>query len=316
MSQGPGEQAAPVRYRSLVADNARWERFELRPGDIVISTPPKSGTTLTQMLCALLVFDGPEFPAPVDELSPWLDMQTRPIDVVCRMYDAQRHRRFIKTHTPLDGLPMRDDVFYVVVGRDPRDVAVSWDHHIANVDFDRLLELRAAVAGTDDLAELMPSAPPPDDPAARFREFVTQATSGLRLSLEFVLHHLDTGWRLRGEPNIVLAHYSDYRADLAGELARLSAALQFDVCEERARQLAAHATLERMRERAEDVVPVAPLGLWRCTERFLRAGGSGEWRDYVPAEDLAVYEQRVDSLVPADLKAWVHAGRGGAGDPT
>lgn len=35
----------------------------------------------------------------------------------------------IKTHTALDGLPWDDRVTYVCVGRDPRDVALSWDNH-------------------------------------------------------------------------------------------------------------------------------------------------------------------------------------------
>ena len=34
-----------VRYRSLMHDNVRWEHFRLRRGDVVISTPPKAGTT-------------------------------------------------------------------------------------------------------------------------------------------------------------------------------------------------------------------------------------------------------------------------------
>jgi aryl sulfotransferase len=70
------------RYRSLVDDSARWEGFEFRPGDIVVSTPKKCGTTWTQMLCALLLFDGPAFPEPLERLSPWLDMCNRPIDEV------------------------------------------------------------------------------------------------------------------------------------------------------------------------------------------------------------------------------------------
>ena len=53
-----------VQYRSLLTDNARWERFTFRPSDIVISTPAKCGTTWTQMLCALLIFDGPDSPRP------------------------------------------------------------------------------------------------------------------------------------------------------------------------------------------------------------------------------------------------------------
>jgi aryl sulfotransferase len=45
-----------IRYSNMVWDSARWEGFELRPDDIVISTPPKCGTTWTQMICALLIF--------------------------------------------------------------------------------------------------------------------------------------------------------------------------------------------------------------------------------------------------------------------
>src|SRR5215213_180815 len=135
-------QAARTRYRSITADSARWDGFVFRPGDVVISTPPKSGTTWTQMLCALVIFDGPAFPALLDQMSPWLDMSIRPLAEVAAVLATQTHRRFIKTHTPLDGLPRQADVTYLVVGRDPRDVAISFEHHIANLDFARLLELR------------------------------------------------------------------------------------------------------------------------------------------------------------------------------
>ena len=99
-------------YRGVMVDSERWERFEHRPGDIVISTPPESGTTWTQMLCALMLFDGPTFPAKLDAISPWLDMRIRSEDEVFGMSHGQTHRRFIKTHIPLDGLPLRDDAHY------------------------------------------------------------------------------------------------------------------------------------------------------------------------------------------------------------
>ncbi len=53
----------PVRYQSALEDSARWDGFVFRPGDIVISAPSKAGTTWTQMICALLVFQTPELPA-------------------------------------------------------------------------------------------------------------------------------------------------------------------------------------------------------------------------------------------------------------
>ena len=47
------------RYEASMYDSNRWDGFELRPGDIIISTPPKCGTTWTQMICALLILQEP-----------------------------------------------------------------------------------------------------------------------------------------------------------------------------------------------------------------------------------------------------------------
>src|SRR6266550_8278887 len=107
---------ARVRYRTMVFDSGRWDGFEFRPDDIVISTPPKCGTTWTQMICALLIFQTPTFDQPLDVLSPWVDMLTRDRDSVVAELEAQRHRRFIKSHTPLDGLPFDGRATYICVG--------------------------------------------------------------------------------------------------------------------------------------------------------------------------------------------------------
>ncbi len=305
-----------MRYRSVIADSARWDGFAFRPGDIVISTPPKCGTTWTQMLCALLIFDGPEFPAPMDEISPWMDMCNRSRADVWAALHAQTHRRFIKTHTPLDGLPQRPEVTYLVVGRDPRDVAVSYEHHAANMDFDHFMALRAATVGNDDLADLPPRRPLPDDPLERFQLFVADETGGGPPSLSSVLHHLDTGWRRRHTPNVALFHYADYKADLVGELLRLAQGLGMPCAPERARTLAPEASLTRMRERASELAPVVSQGNWKDPRGFFRSGGSGEWRARLTDADLVAYEARVRALADADLARWAHGGRLASGvDP-
>src|ERR687894_519916 len=94
-----------VRYRSVVFDSARWDCLASREGDIVISTPPKCGTTWMQRLCALLVFDTEELDRPMAEISPWLDMLTSDIGSIVALLEAQTHRRFIKNPTPPGGLP-------------------------------------------------------------------------------------------------------------------------------------------------------------------------------------------------------------------
>jgi len=140
-------------------------------------------------------------PAPLAKLSPLLEMNTRPLAEVRADLEAQTHRRFIKTHTPLGALPWQDGVTYLHVGRDPRDAALSWDDHLSNMDFDRLFETRAAAVGLDDLAELgMDDAPtePPDDPALRFWAWVEGDGVSESLSgLQALVHHSRTFWRPR-----------------------------------------------------------------------------------------------------------------------
>ncbi len=213
---------------------------------------------------------------------------------------AQTHRRFIKTHAPLDGLPLHADVTYLVVGRDPRDVMISYEHHAANLDIARFMELRAAAVGNEDLAELPPRRVPSEDPVERFRTFVTDETQISPPSLASVLHHLDTGWQRRRDPNVALFHYADLTADLAGELLRLAGVLGIPCSAERARELVPEASLARMRERAVDDAPLASPGTrgsWKDPRAFFRSGGSGEWRDRVSPADLAAYEARVSALV-------------------
>ncbi|HVW34133.1 MAG TPA: sulfotransferase domain-containing protein, partial [Acidimicrobiia bacterium] len=123
-----------MRYSSFLTDSGRWEGFELRPDDIIIATPAKCGTTWTQSICALLIFGTPDFPAPIDLLSPWMEMRLRRRADVHALYAAQTQRRFIKSHTPLDGLPAAPGLTYICVGRDPRDVALSWNAHMNNID--------------------------------------------------------------------------------------------------------------------------------------------------------------------------------------
>lgn len=137
---GYGEPTASLRYACRVTtglthylspgeDSGRWLGFRARPGDIVISTRRKTGTTWMQTICALLIFQTPELPDSLWQLSPWLDSQDLPLERVYARLAEQRHRRFIKTHTPLDGIPLDARVTYIVTARHPLDTFVSLHRH-------------------------------------------------------------------------------------------------------------------------------------------------------------------------------------------
>jgi hypothetical protein len=211
---GLGER---VRYQTSFTDSARWDGFVFRPGDIVISTPAKCGTTWLQMICALEIFKSAAFGRPLDRVSPWLDVLLRPLTAVLADLEAQAHRRFIKTHTPLDGLPFDDRVTYLCASRDPRDVAVSLDSHASNTDRAVSLALREDAVGAVVLDELLAAAPslPSGTARERFWSWVNPAAPGKTVSdLEIMLHHLDTFWQVRDQPNIVLLRYEDLLDDL------------------------------------------------------------------------------------------------------
>ena len=55
----------PGRYAGQAYDSARWDSFVFRSGDIWCAPPQKCGTTWAQMICALLVLQTDQLPAPV-----------------------------------------------------------------------------------------------------------------------------------------------------------------------------------------------------------------------------------------------------------
>lgn len=297
-------------YANFIWNSARWDGFEVRPDDIIISTAPKCGTTWMQMQCALLLFRTPDLPAPLATLSPWLDMNTRPLEDVLAALAAQTHRRFIKTHTPLGGLPEDDRITYLHVARDPRDAAISWDNHFANVNPQRFIEARAAAVGLDDLAALgLEGGPPtpPDDPAERFWIWMEgDGASESMTSLEALVHHSRTFWSVRHEPNVHLFHYGDQRAGLAGEMARLADALGVDPPTD---ELVEAARFERMKARADDLVPNSDTPFWQSNERFFDKARSGDWRALVGEESLPRYVAALrEATDDESLIDWLHGG--------
>lgn len=303
------QEHGPSRVGSVIFNPARWEGFEFRDDDIVISTGAKCGTTWMQMQVALLLFRSPQLPAPLAVLSPWLEMNTRPLDEVRADLEAQTHRRFIKSHTPLDDLPWDDRVTYLHVSRDPRDVACSWDNHVANIDFGRLFEARAASVGLDDLAELgLKGAPPvpPEDPAERFWQWVEGDAGGDPSRLSELVAMSLSFWAARDRPNVHLFHYADQQADLAGQMARLAGILGVDPPTD---ELVAAAGFESMKQRADELVPNSDTALWNDNSRFFQRGVSGRWREVIGDADLPRYDAALAALVvDSDFDRWLHHG--------
>ena len=114
-------------------DSTVWNGFPFRDDDIVIATYAKAGTTWTQQIIAQLLFVDADT-LPVVDMSPWLDLRVPPNEVKLDALAAQAHRRFVKTHLPVDALVYSPLAKYIYDARDGRDVVWSMYNHHANAN--------------------------------------------------------------------------------------------------------------------------------------------------------------------------------------
>jgi aryl sulfotransferase len=297
-----------------MADSGRWERFRSRTDDIVISTPSKCGTTWMQNIVGMLVLDRPVLGVPISTVSPWLDMLIRTDEEVFGVLDAQQHRRWIKTHTPLDGLPLHPTVTYIAVIRHPLDVALSDRDHRANMDERRAYELRLSASGAPDPAFTRNPAPRAAGDYLRwFIDSDAPPTGSGPNGLADFCQQVTTYWAERHAPNVHLFHYTNLWEDLGGEMRRVADALGVAVEESRWAEFVEAATLESMRSRAADTAPEAHLALWRDTDGFFPSGGSRDWAALLTDSDIAQFHERLTRLAGA-AAPWVLAGRAGIRD--
>jgi hypothetical protein len=291
---------SPVRYRSSDEDSGRWRSFTFRDGDIVISTRSKSGTTWVQMICALLIFQSPTFPDRLDRMSPWLDWLAVPLDDVLAQLDGQQHRRFIKTHTPLDGIPIDPRAIYIVTARHPLDLAVSLYHQGDNLDRARMRQLTGAHSTDAD----EPARPALHDWLVRWIDVELPPVDFLD-SLNGVMWHLTDAWSRRDQPNVMLVHYDELRTDLDSAMRRIASRLDIATKNDAWPELVSAARFDAMRSRAEELAP-DPVGVLKDRTKFFRGGTTGSGAEALSREELERYHARVKSLAPPALLAWLH----------
>src|SRR6266404_2544501 len=283
-------------YRSAVDDTTRWDGFVPRAGDVFVCTPAKCGTTWMQSIVASLFWPNDDAPGPVLAISPWIEMEgIVPAAEMYAILEAQTHRRFMKSHTPADGIPWFDEARYIFVARDGRDAFMSMCNHVEHF--------------RDELREQLNAQAPEGVP--QFPAWDGDIHGFFTRWLEddgFFFRHLATFWEERRRPNLLLVHYNDLRADLAGEMRRVAAFIGADVPEACWPEVVARCTFERMRD-GEARIGIVDMVFKGGLKNFVFKGTNGRWRDVLTADELAAYERRVAATLPSDCAAWMAHGR-------
>ena len=225
--------------------------------------------------------------------SPWIDANLEPIEDYLKQIDTQTHRRFIKTHTPLDGIPYFSQCTYIVVCRDPRDMFFSMLNHRDNW-VDKVV--------TDNI---FPKGETP------FRDWLGDKLDHSDFdhqSLEGVVHFVRTYWLHRDVSNIHFFHYADMKDDLSSNIGLMAAALDIQVNDALLNDMTEAATFESMKQRATQFAPLSGSGLWEEESRFFATGKNAQWKGKLTNNDLQIFDKKARSLLTAEQFGWLVRG--------
>jgi aryl sulfotransferase len=310
------KRPAKREIRDWTTDSRHWERYKPRAGDIIIGTSAKCGTTWTQQIVCLLVFKSAE-PRPISRLSPWLDARAFiPIDEKFALIEAQSHRRFIKTHSQLDAVPLYDEVSYIHVGRYGLDAFMSWHNHSVIMTEGVVGAFDEAVIGDHEVA--CPYPRPAKEVSDFFRTWIkddeiTRWGDSFPASRYFDIER--SYWGERRAPNVLLVHYNDLKADLASEMRRIAYFLRISIPASVWPSLVEAATFESMKRNSAQLGPEWERAFVGGLDSFLAQGTNARWRDVLTTEDVVRFETRAGRELSPGLAHWLKSGRLTAGDP-
>jgi aryl sulfotransferase len=298
-------------YQHHHMDSTRWQYFVPREDDIVISTSIKSGTTLTQEIVRQLVLYGKD-PSIMPETrlwttSPWLDHRLNPIDGVIKNLEAQKHRRFIKTHLALDGLRYFPQIKYIMVGRDPRDVFMSYWNHYSNYTPAAYEEYNGTPGRVG-----APLPHCPDDIHELWRHWIARGwfeweSEGYPFWGN--MHHNQSWWNFRHLDNLHLIHYNDLLTDLPGEIRRIADYLDISIPDSAITAMLPDLTLDAMRRNGAQTNPRLQKVWQNGPQTFFFKGSYGRWKEVLSEDELAQYEATASKVLTPECRAWLENGR-------
>lgn len=281
-------------YSGVRTDSTRWSQFNLRSGDVIISTPPKCGTTWMIAIVSMLLQGSTDLPMPTGVTSPWLDYSPIPFEEVLTLYGGQNGRRVIKTHTPVDGLPQVNGTRVISVSRNPIDAMRSMRRHLSN--------MASPPAGDPFLAD-------EETVIARGLDLPFQSTNVDDVCLELLVRHLRAAADaiMRDDSRTILVHYSDMKRDLENVVARVSEFIEAKSAGGFLDEVAQATSIASMRSKADHFAPRANGKHFSSTERFFAAGEERGQSELAPSL-RARYEKRLAELLPRPEARWLDRG--------
>jgi aryl sulfotransferase len=291
----------PIKQRELHNhhfDSTIWNDFDFRDDDIIIATYAKAGTTWMQQIIAQLLFDGdPELE--VADMSPWMDLRVPAKEVKLPVVEAQQHRRFLKTHLPVDALNFSPKAKYIYIGRDGRDVVWSmYNHHVnANQSWYDVLNNTPGRVGS-------PIEVPPDDIRQYWHDWLQRDGHPFWPFWE----NLQSWWGVRNLPNVLFVHFSDLKRDMPGQIRDIARFLDIPINQSSWAAILEHCSFPWMKKNATKSVPLGGAFWDAGAQVFINQGTNGRWVDSLTSDESDEYESLADTKLGTECARWLASG--------
>jgi len=292
----------PKKTREMqtsMIDSTYWNDFEFRDDDIIVGTYQKAGTTWVQQIIAQFVFNGETEGMPVGDISPWLDLRLPPLEAKLPDIIAQKHRRFLKTHLPVDALVYEPKAKYIYIARDGRDIVWSlFNHHHAlnDVFYD-------GIASLPNLGPLLPR-PETED----VREYFLAWLAGDGHPFWPFWENIRTWWETRNLPNMYFLHFQNLVDDLEGTMRKIAAFLDIPIDESKWDLMVHHCGFDYMKKNATLSTPLGGVIFTGGADSFIFKGINDRWRDTLNKADIEAYEARALVEVGPECAHWLATG--------
>ncbi|UVO12148.1 sulfotransferase domain-containing protein [Mycobacterium sp. SVM_VP21] len=302
------QMVAPQRVlRDYLSDSTVWLGFLAQggfvEGDIVVADPFKAGTTWTQRILQQILHNGEERDGGLSDTSPWLDSSWGNHAEMLRTLREQREagmRRVMKSHLPADALPIAPEPRYVFVGRNGKDLGISFHNYLKNFSAATMSEINRIYAVWS--VNSTPLVIPED-----MQKFFDLWLDNDGYECCDLLGIMASWWKLRDEPNVLLVHYRQLKDDLPSQVVRIAEFLTIDPGTLRLDDILRHSSFEYMKGRAEKMAPFGGEHM-SSAKAFFHKGPKRDFRTELTSEQIERFDRKaLERLGPA-CSRWLETG--------
>ena len=299
---------APTRVlRDYLSNSMVWEDFLAQggfvEGDIVVADPFKAGTTWTQRIVQQILQNGEEKEGGLSDTSPWLDSSWGDHADMLKVLKEQREagvRRVMKSHLPADALPIGPEARYVFVGRNGKDLGISFHNYLYNFSrptMSTINRIHAEWSGSSIPLVI------PGEMQLFFDQWLDTNGYGCCDLLDI----MKSWWELRNEPNVLLLHYRQLKEDFRGEVARLAEFFSIDPASLRMDAIVEHCSFDYMSARAEKMAPFGGAHM-SSAKAFFHKGLKRDHRNELTPAQVQRFDRVALEKLGEECAHWLEMG--------